>query len=372
MKMKIALSLNSIFCSILNKNVTRHFNKNLSNKNNFDELLNLINKAESSKNEINTNQKMHKNEHFIRVIGNGNMKSPKSFILHSAGERFLFNCGESTSRILLEMQEIKGKATNINILLTRSSWNQCFSGVFSLIHTFIKYCECSTICFHSPFHDVNKFIYDTYHLLKLSSIRFEQHDYKTSKNIFFKNNIQVKCLPFSTSHGYLLTLNHSECDRFNRACDHFGVPIDKRILLKKQRYLTVGKKTVRVEDLLKFFNISPINQEDLFDFYKILVIDISNKSDLKKFILENFENLNNIDLVVHMSSNKILNDKTYIDYFKRISVKYTQHIFLDETSPNLASNEIYLRQLRYNQLNEFVFPALPLQISTAGSQRLTI
>lgn len=273
--------------------------RSLSRDSNFNSLLNLVSKFEANKHK--DGPKHHEN--FIRIIGNGNSGSPKSFLLFADRRSYLFNCGESTSRILKEMNVIKD-LDDVEVLLTRSTWTECFSGIFGLIYTLTSLGKYSFIRFHSPF-DMPKFLFDTYHLLKLKSTRFERHDY-ANKGAFHSNSVKIECLKFNSVHGYYLILN--------------------------------SHKTT---------------------MSRILVIDIPTHRILNEFI--NSQISMKIDLFVHLSPNEILFDEKYVNYVRHISNKSTKHLVFDENEFNLASKQIYLQQTFLNELNQFIFPMLPFE-----------
>lgn len=289
------------------------FYRHLSSSRNFNDILKLLDKFEASKcspqssQATNTDNRLHE-ESFIRIIGNGNSGSPKSFLLHTNGQKFLVNCAESTSRILMEASEID-KMKELDIVLTRSTWNNCFSGIFGMIYSLTNsQNKTSNIRFHASF-DVPNFLYSTYHLLKLKSIHFELHDYK-KLGPFSSKNIQLQHLPLSSVYAYLFT-----------------------------------------------FNLKGMN--------KMLVLDIPDKNELNHVVLNNSSLVkDHIDLFVHLSPNEITNERKYIDFVKQISDRRTRHLVFDETRPNLVSEKIYLQQIFLNQLDTFIFPQLPYSPQT--------
>ncbi|KAM7387533.1 hypothetical protein PAMA_009920 [Pampus argenteus] len=105
-------------------------NKNNNNNNNSSQLLAPNKKAKKQKEPlriVKTKEQRRKrgdvhgpNTVYLQVVGAGSRGSPASLYLFSEYNRYLFNCGEGTQRL---MQEHKLKAARLdNIFLTRLSW----------------------------------------------------------------------------------------------------------------------------------------------------------------------------------------------------------------------------------------------------------
>lgn len=204
----------------------------------------------------------------------------------------------------MEMNQFE-QLKHLDVLFTRSTWNRCFSGVFGLIYKMITQNKqrSPSIRFHAPF-DTTKFLYDTYHLLNMSSIRVKQFNKDTF--VDSKSNIKIDRLKFSSQvFGYLVTIG-SSC--------------------------------------------------------RILVVDLPTSNLLEKLRLDSVK----IDLIVHLSSNKILQDKKCIKFVNRISGKHTKHLVFDESSTNIVSEQIYLNQSFLNNLDRHIFPLLPIQKSKSS------
>lgn len=251
----------------------------------FDNLINLIDKSQ-----LNTKKKHSKTSdesNSIRIVGNGYLGSPKSFILnHSSGRRFLFNCAEDTSRILMEMNQFE-QLKHLDVLFTRSTWNRCFSGVFGLIYKMITQNKqrSPSIRFHAPF--------DTYHLLNMSSIRVKQFN----KNTFVdsKSNIKIDRLKFSSEvFGYLVTIE-SSC----------------RILVVDLPSLKLLEKSIRLDsvkiDLIAHLSSNQILKDEKYlkfvnrisgQHTKHLVFDESSTNIVSEQIYLNQSFLNNFDRVI--------------------------------------------------------------------------
>lgn len=287
-------------------------NRKYSNETDFEKLFNLVEKF--NKNDQHSTQN-NNSEGFIRVIGNGYSGSPKSLLLQWGGRKFLINCGEGTSRILMEMRELDATRTSqLDVLLTRSTWSECFSGLFGLIYTLITQQKCATVRFHAPF-DAPKFLYDTFHLLRLNSILFEQHDYESGG-------------AFCASSS--------------------GVRIDRLLAPSLSAYL--------------FTLSSPGDTTSVMS--RVLVIDCPSRrqiDELSATAAWTCITHEPPDLIAHLSSNRVFNHPEYINHIRNICGDKTRHLVFDETSPNLVSQQIYLQQLFLNELNNYCFPLLPFK-----------
>lgn len=279
--------------------------KTKTTSSNIDDLLSLIDRASKDKTTGQSNYSFP----FIRIVSNGYLGSPKSFLLFMGEQKFLFNCAESTSRLLGDMGELN-QIQHLNILLTRSTWNSCFSGLMSMIYSLRYQKKHTSICFHAPFNTPG-FLYDTFHLLKLESIKFEQHEYETPQ-------VQVDERLFS-SHG---------------------------LEIKHMRILTVYGYLVKIKS---------VNSETK----KLLVIDLPDLEHLDKFIEQSRTLVeSNVDFFMHLSPGHLLSNSKYVKRVREISSEQTRHFVFDENQPNLVSKNIYLQQTFLNQLNSYVFPLL--------------
>lgn len=308
--------------------------RRLESSSSFGELLSLVDRVE--KNKTSAKKASHSrcsSSPLIRIVSNGYSGSPKSFLFICNGvgnngeqleQKFLVNCGEGTSRILTDMGELgnNNNGKNLNIVLTRSTWNGCFSGLFGIVYSLTsttisasKSPSSSSICFHSPF-DTPRFLYDTYHLLKLQRIRFERHEYRGGQNFFHtnKNDLQIRALSVRNVYVYLFTF----------------------VADKRQR--------------------------------RLLVLDLPDREHLDEFArryTELLDPISHIDVFAHMSPSEVFSSREYIQIIDRLIHRRrdddddVEHLIFDENRPNMVSKNIYLQQTFLNQLDSYVFPLLP-------------
>lgn len=147
----------------------------------------------SSADPLITNDTSHDN-YMIRVIGNGHSGTPKSILLQVNGQSYLFNCGESTSRIIVDMN-LRGKLAKLNnVFFTRGSWTDCVSGVFELLYRLINDFKLDQVKFHAPF-PIESFLYQVYNLLCIKNVDFEQHEYNSANKFTYSHgDIKVEVL----------------------------------------------------------------------------------------------------------------------------------------------------------------------------------
>jgi hypothetical protein len=114
---------------------------------------------------------------------------------------------------------------------------------------------------------------------------------------------------------------------------------------------------VKNNRVLKIERVLPNNSQSL-EFYKILILDLPLDSYLPQLkSLAKSSQLDDLDLVVHLSSNEILNNASYKSFLGYLDEIFAvDHIFLDERFPNLASEQIYLKQSLLNKLDASIFP----------------
>lgn len=166
-------------------------------------------------------------------------------------------------------------------------------------------------------------------------------------------------------HAYVCTINEPALIRFNEACDSLGVPYQKRAKLKRMPDRVFKDKNLDIREFIRH-NLQNSNQTEAnvtrndnepIQFYKILVLDVPDERYLSSLLLYSFfESLTNLDVIIHMSPNHILNHVEYKKFIKSlIDFRNVDHIFLDETMPNLASYSIYEQQHLHSLLDSEIF-----------------
>ena len=280
-------------------------------KSEFDDLLKTIDATDLEELKKDKASTTKLSESYLRIIGNGNHGSPKSFLLVVNQKKYIFNCGEGISRILMEMGYTKLENFN-NLFFTNSSWNECFSGTLNLINEILKHNE--ELTFHSPFKAVD-FIEETFSdLLQLKTAKNRkllQYDY-ASTNDFRSDNLSVKNIKLKDVSAYLISINNE------------------------------------------------VNK-----FLKILVVDFPNLGYLELFSKNpefNTKNMSDLDFILHISPKNVVKSGKYMTFFENIGNKTKKNLYLDESENNLISKEIYKKQLILNKLNETIFPMIPLDL----------
>jgi ribonuclease Z len=343
---------------------------------NFEKIANLIDKFEakaSRSNElVDKNQQTIKQpvKYFIHIIGNGNNGTAKSFVLHVNDNKYLFNCGEGVARILTEIgyNSPPHYAKFNNVFLTKLSWTENISGLFGFIYTLMRQAKPKAIRFHSPFN-VQSFLYRVFHLLNIKETQFVQHNYDQQNKFIHNDDFEAEVLRFEP---YPKKTTLSSPKKFDRLFEIYfkddtpPVNFDNKAIVFGYVCTLNRNKLNEFEAWCNKKNLKNYEKRELkrerpdSDFYRILVLDIPTENYLRS--LESTlksQKLDNIDLVVHLSPNEILNHKKYLDSLKTLgNNRHVDHIFLDETFPNVASQKIYLQQNNNNQLNSSIFPLM--------------
>lgn len=273
----------------------------------FKKLLSLVDKTRSPSHQDENLPLPSSSPPSIRVIGNGYAGSPKSLLINAGdGRKYLVNCGESTSRVLTETRELD-EIKDLDVVLTRSTWTHSLSGIFGLIYslTCLNKSASSSIRFHAPF-DTPRFLYDTFHTLKLKSIRFDRHD---------------------------------------------------------KRVLHANKSSVRIEHLPIFSNDVYAYLFTLDNNMVVLVVDLPEPKHLDKFADKYSSELKQrgVDVFVHLSPSSVLTSWKYkqtVEKMCRGREDSARHLVFDESSFNLVSKDVYVQQTFLNRLDSFVFPLL--------------
>jgi ribonuclease Z len=381
----------------IHRNISRCLSSNLVER--------LGTKSKNFKNEKskqNSIKSIDSERYMIRVLGNGNHGTPKSVLLQVKNKKYLFNCGEGVSRILLELGFIKNLADLNDIFITKCSWNDTIAGIFGLIHTLTSYTHSGYINFHSPF-EMRSFLFKVFHLLRIKNIRFSQINYSanesyedesvkvealklkpkneyriinkpTRKTVFDSTNLfdvffgDKKSDESTTSyrtnlvHGYIITINSNRLNEFNMLCQKLQLSYSEKLFLKRNQFIKTKNQTFQVK------NDSKVN------FFKILVLDIPSHLYFDSLLdcLKNRQNdLADLEFLIHMGSNTIFHSKMYLSIFKElINFDHVDHLFLDEKRQNLVSKEIYLQQFFLNELDPELFPQMNMNKITINSNSI--
>ena len=59
---------------------------------------------------------------YFRIVGNGAPGCPKSVLIDTDNQKYLFNCGEATQKIITEFSSTNSLSQMTNIFITNKTW----------------------------------------------------------------------------------------------------------------------------------------------------------------------------------------------------------------------------------------------------------
>lgn len=388
-------------------------NEKINKKQKFEKF-NANKATNSSENSITANL----NSPFkLKVISNGYLNTPKSFLLQGISKNYLFNCGESTQRI---MGESKLKLSKLeHLFITRKSWD-CVGGLVGLLLSFQD--TNNYIGIHAPF-EIKNALQNTMKYAHLLFPSMQQYSYDMNKP-FEDGILSVKAIELiedsklklheiltDTDSDVSTASDDNESNEPKRAklddinlssesIDSYIEQKSKNIVSENDRneyrvfayLIKINKKLPKLlPEKLKELKVPSgplysklksgqdvtlddgriVYAKDVVDSSKskdvnILVLDCPTRRYLK-FVKNNAEiNDSSIDMIVHLSSTLVLNHPEFLEWFKQKTSQ--MHLILDNNYNNIDSSKIYNLQTMLNLVDNQVFPYLPLKSPTAYDQ----
>ncbi|CAF0755136.1 unnamed protein product [Didymodactylos carnosus] len=333
----------------------------------------------------------------LQVVANGYAGTKKSVLLSTDQTNYLFNCGESTQRILTEKNGWDMKFSKISqLFVTRKSWDT-LGGIVGLCIS-LKESKSTDITFHAPCDMLDLLKHwkgldgfpnmtigkDIVILLYISTknhsffIFKDQHDYQ--KADFIDSNFKIRAIPLRSTnffthqenkrqrltsdndladfqlyphdlvYAYLCETQPYPSTLSPELCAFHGVPFNHlRTQLKNGEDVTLENgRIIRSVDVV--LPVEPPVKVLVLDCPSLCYMDAIEKSEI---------NNHKYHAIIHMTSHDLLTNAAYRSEMKKMNT--THHIFLDENQKNVHSDALYRYQSQLNYIDDGLFPLLSYQ-----------
>lgn len=294
------------------------------------------------------------------VLSNGYANSPKSLLVASYNNRYLFNCGEGVVRIINE-QNLKLPRLK-DFFLTRFDWNNV-SGLPALLLTMKEYDR--TFRIHSP---VNvDFAVDKKY--KLDYYDYEKAGELCNQDLAIR---PIKLEPVAVTTAGQASVQESKRSGGDQVFAYLikfpksppKLRIDKIDLTKYKPgpWLKAIKEgqDVTLDDGTVLKASDYLDTDDSVNRY-MLVLDCPDLSYLDTIGQDALINFKQLSLIAHMGQSSVINDPKYLEWVRTHPSTGCMHLYFDETFPNNCLAPIYETQAKLNILDDSMFRLLPGQ-----------
>jgi ribonuclease Z len=275
-------------------------------------------KLEKEKNTLNIDESK------ILVISNGSCGYNKSILININEKKYLFNCGESTYRNLIELGIVLTHDIT-NLFVTRKSWST-IGGLVSLFNSKRN----GGFKIHAPFNVMKFFETAYFNLLRLSDVKAQTHDHNLSEfedEFFTIKAIEVKEIKSTTSK-----LDSQETDKEDDNDLNDNKKKFNEVQKIYQDFLTPKDNTVYA--YMCNFKVSRA---------KIIVLDCPSENFIDSVIKNEAFIGTDIQYLIHMGPNNVLNNPDYKKWID--SNKQIIHLILNETLTESHSKNNLLMKL---------------------------
>uniref|UniRef100_A0A673HV89 Zinc phosphodiesterase ELAC protein 2 n=1 Tax=Sinocyclocheilus rhinocerous TaxID=307959 RepID=A0A673HV89_9TELE len=316
---------------------------------------------------------------YVQVLGAGSRDNGASLYVFSEYNRYLFNCGEGTQRL---MQEHKIKIARLdNIFLTRMSWETVggLSGmILTLKDTGVPQCVLSGppqlilfICILSA--AVRPYTEPQYkdETMTVSQVPLfcECHLiftlFPTMNNYFFSLSTEAKgkiTRDSSLVVAYVCKLHSKKGNFLALKAKEMGLPVGTAAIgpiieaLKAGKTVTYDGKEIRPEELCTPADPGPV----------FIVVDCPSEDFIQPLctnhILQRYQTGGSEDsaaLVVHMTPESVLDTDPYKSWMERFPSS-TEHLVMNEQTFTPHNTRSHKLQTQLNLIHPEIFPPLKL------------
>jgi ribonuclease Z len=299
-----------------------------STSSNFDQLLGLVKtdkqQRAKSPNRFHPNRENNEEEPVLVVLSNGNVGTAKSVLLKTNNQRYIFNCGEGTYRMLFDL-DVYESTKPYDIVILNKSW-KAMDGLLSFCNVDSLSTEKAYV--HAPF-DLWSVVSKTHAMIKLAISPSCFHDYSINKE-FANKNLLIKAIEFK-------------------------VEVEK--LEPNEIFPTIRTRK-------NYAYVCELRKEKI----RFALVDCQDPEFIDKLVESEELNACDIQLYVHFSSADVLNNASYQTWMKT-HVKNQRHILLDETHSNLHSVRLYQLQCLLNKVDKNIYPLLKFESQSVEDSR---
>uniref|UniRef100_A0A3Q3MPY6 Zinc phosphodiesterase ELAC protein 2 n=1 Tax=Mastacembelus armatus TaxID=205130 RepID=A0A3Q3MPY6_9TELE len=314
---------------------------------------------------------------YVQVVGAGSRDNAASLYVFSDYNRYLFNCGEGTQRL---MQEHKLKAARLdNIFLTRLSWENVggLSGmILTLKDTGVPECILSGPPQLENYLNAIKSFSGPLEDIKLSVRPYTEETYTDDtmtvyqvpifgeiRYSYFLCDVQIEELCIRSSFKFyfkLLQLHPKKGNFLVAQAVELGLPVGTAAIgplvaaLKNGKSITYEGKEIRPEQVC-----TPTDPGPVFIVVECpseeFVKAVSTNQQLRRYQTGGTEDP--AVLVVHMTPESVLKMDQYKEWMKRFPSS-TEHLILNEHTCSVHNVRSHKIQAQLNMIHPEIFPEL--------------
>uniref|UniRef100_A0A673HUI1 Zinc phosphodiesterase ELAC protein 2 n=1 Tax=Sinocyclocheilus rhinocerous TaxID=307959 RepID=A0A673HUI1_9TELE len=305
---------------------------------------------------------------YVQVLGAGSRDNGASLYVFSEYNRYLFNCGEGTQRL---MQEHKIKIARLdNIFLTRMSWETVggLSGmILTLKDTGVPQCVLSgppqLVCERAQPHATKTILFIC--ILSAAVRPYTEPQYKdetmtvSQVPLFCEYHIVLKTMFFCPM---FLQLHSKKGNFLALKAKEMGLPVGTAAIgpiieaLKAGKTVTYDGKEIRPEELCTPADPGPV----------FIVVDCPSEDFIQPLctnhILQRYQTGGSEDsaaLVVHMTPESVLDTDPYKSWMERFPSS-TEHLVMNEQTFTPHNTRSHKLQTQLNLIHPEIFPPLKL------------
>uniref|UniRef100_A0A673HV94 Zinc phosphodiesterase ELAC protein 2 n=1 Tax=Sinocyclocheilus rhinocerous TaxID=307959 RepID=A0A673HV94_9TELE len=326
---------------------------------------------------------------YVQVLGAGSRDNGASLYVFSEYNRYLFNCGEGTQRL---MQEHKIKIARLdNIFLTRMSWETVggLSGmILTLKDTGVPQCVLSGPPQLERYLQAIRVFSGQLEDIKLAVRPYTEPQYKdetmtvsqvplfcechliftlfpTMNNYFFSLSTEAKgkiTRDSSLVVAYVCKLHSKKGNFLALKAKEMGLPVGTAAIgpiieaLKAGKTVTYDGKEIRPEELCTPADPGPV----------FIVVDCPSEDFIQPLctnhILQRYQTGGSEDsaaLVVHMTPESVLDTDPYKSWMERFPSS-TEHLVMNEQTFTPHNTRSHKLQTQLNLIHPEIFPPLKL------------
>uniref|UniRef100_A0A7N8WLQ1 Zinc phosphodiesterase ELAC protein 2 n=1 Tax=Mastacembelus armatus TaxID=205130 RepID=A0A7N8WLQ1_9TELE len=308
---------------------------------------------------------------YVQVVGAGSRDNAASLYVFSDYNRYLFNCGEGTQRL---MQEHKLKAARLdNIFLTRLSWENVggLSGmILTLKDTGVPECilsgppqlvGSSVVLYEHICRTVRPYTEETY--TDDTMTVYQVPIFGEIRYSYFLCDVQIEELCIRSSFKFyfkLLQLHPKKGNFLVAQAVELGLPVGTAAIgplvaaLKNGKSITYEGKEIRPEQVC-----TPTDPGPVFIVVECpseeFVKAVSTNQQLRRYQTGGTEDP--AVLVVHMTPESVLKMDQYKEWMKRFPSS-TEHLILNEHTCSVHNVRSHKIQAQLNMIHPEIFPEL--------------
>jgi len=292
---------------------------------NYNDLIDILKSKKKEKLEKEKHT-LNIDESKILVISNGSCGYNKSILIKINEKKYLFNCGESTIRNLIELG-IFLTHEKTNLFVTRKSWST-IGGLVSLFNS--KGNEGFRM--HAPFNVMKFFVTAYFNLLRLTDVKVETHDHNLSE--YEDEFFTIKAIELREINSITSKLDSQETDEEDDNDLNDYKKKFNEVQKIDQDFMTSKENTVYA--YVCNFKVSKA---------KIIVLDCPSENFIDSVIKNEAFIGTDIQYLIHMGPNNVLNNPDYKKWID--SNKQIIHLILNETLTESHCKNNLLMKLNY-------------------------